>query len=82
MEPCRHRRLILIERPGRKLRCLHCHLTIDEKELGDGCCPECLEARGIQRRDFEEVSLRKDGAVEYRCEDCGALIRAGGLEDE
>lgn len=82
MDSCSHSRLILIQKQqGRKLRCLHCNLTIDEAELGDGCCPECLEARGVRHDDFQEMLIRDDGEVEYRCEDCSALIRTGAQEE-
>jgi hypothetical protein len=74
MPPCRHQRLALVRRERKKLRCRHCHLTIDEKELGKGYCPECAEVNGLRRRDFEEIALEDDGAVLYRCEGCGALI--------
>jgi len=50
------------------------HLTIDEKVLGSGCCPECQEVYGVRRRDFEEVKTKDEGAVVYCCEDCGTLI--------
>ena len=63
-----------MEKRPKKVRCRHCHLTIDEKELGSGCCPECQEAYGVRRRDFEEVKIKDEDAVVYRCEDCGTLI--------
>ncbi|MBN2468160.1 MAG: hypothetical protein JXD19_08425 [Deltaproteobacteria bacterium] len=75
MESCRHQELTLVKKPGKKLRCRRCHLTIDEKELGEGYCPECLEAFNQRSRDFEEVEPEDDGAVLYRCERCGALIK-------
>ena len=74
MTPCRHTRLSLVMKGGKKLRCTHCHLTIDEEELADGHCPECWEVDGVRRRDFEEVQQKDDDKVQYRCEDCGALI--------
>ncbi|MBN1846949.1 MAG: hypothetical protein JW932_00030 [Deltaproteobacteria bacterium] len=64
----------LINQTDNKLRCRHCHLTIDETELGRGCCPECLEVHGIRRRDFETLEQENDGKVRYRCDDCGAII--------
>lgn len=60
---------------GKKLRCRHCHLTIDEKELGGGFCPECREAYGLKRRDFDVVEAEDDGTTHYRCEECGVLIQ-------
>ena len=74
MTSCRHQKLVLVGGQGKKLRCRHCHLTIDEKELGDGYCPECQEVYGVRRRDFEEVETKSTGKGRYRCEDCGALI--------
>lgn len=74
MTSCRHNRLSLISQTGKKLRCRHCHLTIDEEELGESCCPECLEIHGVRRQDFEEVEQENKDKVQYRCDDCGALI--------
>jgi hypothetical protein len=55
------------------MRCRHCHLTIREDELDGGWCPECYEASGQRRSDFETVA-GEDGGVRYRCEDCGILV--------
>jgi Zn finger protein HypA/HybF involved in hydrogenase expression len=74
MTLCKHKKLILLEKKAKKIRCRHCHLTIDEKELAGGHCPECQEVYGVRRRDFEEVKIKNQGAVVYRCEDCGTLI--------
>ena len=60
---------------GKKLRCRHCHLTIDEEELGSGFCPECREVYGLQRRDFDVVETEDRETTLYRCENCGAVIR-------
>ncbi|MBI9085029.1 MAG: hypothetical protein JEZ11_15655 [Desulfobacterales bacterium] len=57
-----------------RLRCRHCHLTIRADDIGEGPCPECLEATGRRQYDFEPVSEVMDVAVRYRCEDCGAMI--------
>jgi hypothetical protein len=35
--------------------------------------PECFEAFGVRRRDFEPVSIDA-GRTRYRCESCGAVI--------
>lgn len=78
MKPCSHKNLVLLNKQAKKIRCRHCHLTIDEKELGSGCCPECLEVYGLRRRDFEDVESTDEGAVVYRCEDCGKLIKMEG----
>ena len=76
MTACRHEKLVLVRPQGRKFRCRHCQLTIDEQELGQGCCPECLEVRGVRHRDFEEIEAEDNGKVLYRCEGCSALIEA------
>ncbi|MFZ7110784.1 MAG: hypothetical protein ACOWYE_03790 [Desulfatiglandales bacterium] len=75
MTDCRHQKLVLIREPGKRLRCRHCHLTITETELGEGCCPECLEVSGLRHRDFEALEP-EDNKTAYRCEICGELIRA------
>ena len=57
-----------------RLRCRHCHLTIKAEELANGFCPECFEAEGKKRDDFEEVPMSDKGRVRYRCEDCMAWL--------
>ena len=74
MAACRHKSLILLAPQGKKLRCRHCHLTIDETELEDGFCPECYEVSGEKRRDFEQLESEDDGIVRYGCEKCGVII--------
>jgi hypothetical protein len=74
MPPCRHQNLVLIAPSNNKMRCRHCHLTIDEEELADGYCPECYEAQGVKRCDFEALEPEDDGKVRYCCENCGAII--------
>ncbi|MDY7036741.1 MAG: hypothetical protein SV375_11345 [Thermodesulfobacteriota bacterium] len=74
MTQCKHKNLILIPPQNEKLRCRHCHLIIDVKEIGEGCCPECYEALGTKRRDFEKLKPEDDGKIRYRCEDCGVII--------
>lgn len=76
MTGCKHETLILLPPGGKRLRCRHCHLTISAQELGSGCCPECLEALGIQRREFEEIPDPDAGRTRYRCEACGMLLDA------
>jgi len=71
---CKHQTLVLLPPPDKKLRCRHCHLTIAEEELADGHCPECYEAYGLKRRDFEPVEPEKGGKARYVCENCGAVI--------
>lgn len=74
MSACRHEILTLVPPPAARLRCRHCHLTISERELGDGCCPECLETFQHRRRDFETLDAPEGAAVRYRCEACGLII--------
>ena len=75
MTTCRHQQLVLVKSSGKKFRCRRCGLTIDEKELGNGFCPECLEVKGLRHRDFAEVEPEEEGGRQiYRCETCNALI--------
>jgi Zn finger protein HypA/HybF involved in hydrogenase expression len=74
MTTCRHKNLVRLPGSKKKLRCKHCHLTIDSDELESDYCPECMEIRGIKNRDFEEIEPENNGIETYRCEDCGALI--------
>jgi hypothetical protein len=50
-------------------------LTIDGEELGDSCCPECLERSGKRLYEFEELETINDSGATYRCEECGAIIK-------
>ena len=77
MATCPHHNLLLLEAPAPRLRCRHCHLTIHADELGGGPCPECYEASGQRRYEFETLA-GADGGINYRCEDCGLLITAAG----
>ena len=74
MNSCNHRHLVLLPKKSQKLRCQHCHLTIDLNELRNKYCPECFEVTGKKRSDFEEVDELKMAVTQYRCEDCGVLI--------
>lgn len=78
MSSCPHHNLMLLPAAGQRLRCRHCHLTIDPEELGDSHCPECYEAHGEKRTDFETIEGAKAAVVRYRCEDCGAFIDVKG----
>lgn len=72
--PCAHVNLtLLVSKAQVRLRCRHCHLTIDAAEIGKQPCPECLE-QGRRRRDFDEVEVPAAGASRARCEDCGLMI--------
>ncbi len=55
MSFCLHHNLVLLPAAGKRVRCRHCHLTIDPKELGDNHCPECYEVHGEKRSDFETI---------------------------
>ncbi len=74
MPACKHAVLTLMPQPEARLRCRHCHLTISAQELGSGCCPECLEACGLRRYDFEEVPDDTAECTRYRCEACGLIL--------
>jgi hypothetical protein len=74
MSDCPHTVLALAPARSPRLRCRHCHLTIAADELGSGSCPECLDAYGIQRRDFEPVADDAGGGVRYCCEACGLIV--------
>ena len=74
MTSCNHDKLILLPVKKNRLRCRHCHLTIEADELGDGYCPECFETNGKKHYDFKEVETGEKGITRYRCEDCGATI--------
>lgn len=76
MSSCTHSKLELLPEEKKRLRCLHCHLTIAADELGAGYCPECYELHGKKRYDFEKVEPEKKGITRYRCEDCGAIIES------
>ncbi|MBT8339956.1 MAG: hypothetical protein HKP58_13345 [Desulfatitalea sp.] len=69
---CRHLNIALLPQRGERLRCRQCHLTLKAEELERGYCPECYEASGQRRNDFEIIS--HDEQTKYRCEDCGAII--------
>lgn len=74
MDACRHTTLVLLTAPKNRVRCLHCHLTIERTELNNGFCPECFDARGEKRYDFEDVLAPATEGADYRCEDCGITI--------
>jgi hypothetical protein len=74
MDGCKHQHLILPRAPGKKLRCRYCHLSIDEKDLAEGHCPECYEISGVKRKDFEIIDTPNDQKRRYLCESCGAVI--------
>lgn len=74
MSECKHQNLVFLAPPKDRIRCRHCHLTLKRDELTKRYCPECYEAEGIRRSDFEEVEEPKTDKVQYSCEDCGLLI--------
>ena len=73
MNSCTHANIMLIPKSADRLRCRFCHLTLKAEELSNGYCPECLAVSGRKRADFEKVESEKE-VVQYRCEECGALI--------
>ena len=75
MVDCPHKTLVLVQREKRKLRCLHCHLTISPRELGQGFCPECYD-RGLRHQEFEELEDSDAEKVIYQCETCPLTIEA------
>jgi rubrerythrin len=81
MSDCRHQRLVLLEADGTKLRCRHCHLTIEEDELHQGSCPECLHVKGIRRSDFDRVEPEGKGETRYACEDCGTIVETNNFHN-
>jgi rubrerythrin len=74
MISCNHSELELLPEKKNRLRCRHCHLSIEADELGDGYCPECFEMQGKKRYDFEEMDTVETGTARYRCEECGIII--------
>lgn len=62
---------VLLTTPKNRLRCRHCHLTLQREELKTCDCPKCYEATGIKRFDFEEVVTTSEKFT-YRCADCQA----------
>jgi len=74
MNGCRHLNLVVIANSAERLRCRNCHLTIRADELGDGYCPECFEASGRKRYDFDVHISEESGMTRYRCEDCGVML--------
>ena len=76
MTSCSHSTLTLLPQQKNRMRCRHCHLTIRADELGDSYCPECFEAEGQKRYEFEEVAAVESGTSRYRCEECGVIIES------
>ena len=76
MTSCNHSALELLPERKKTLRCRHCHLTMAADELGDGYCPECFDASGNKRYEFEEIETVDSGIARYRCEECGAIIKS------
>jgi hypothetical protein len=74
MDSCTHQNLVLLPEKKKKFRCTHCHLSIDADEIGNSYCPECFEAEGQKRYDFQEIISESAGPVRYRCEECGIQI--------
>jgi len=81
MAECSHQNLVLLPGAKRKVQCRHCHLTILVDDLVDDYCPECYEADGWKRYDFETVASQGSDAIRYRCEQCNAVIASERLDD-
>ena len=75
MSNCKHSNLMLLPEKKKRLRCKHCHLTIRADDLVKEYCPECFEVHGDKRYDFEEVVEDASETAQYRCEDCGLIIK-------
>src|SRR5918999_1533853 len=43
MSACRHHQLVLLPAQKAKVRCRHCHLTLNAEDLATRYCPECFE---------------------------------------
>jgi hypothetical protein len=76
MTSCNHRQLVLLPAQPDRVRCRHCHLTINAADLPSGYCPECFETTRTKRYDFEELQTVDSGIVRYRCEECGVIIES------
>ncbi len=76
MHSCRHNNLLQLPEAGKKLKCTHCHLVINENELNGGYCPECFEINGDKRYNFETQEVEKSTITKYKCEDCGVIIES------
>jgi rubrerythrin len=76
MASCNHSTLELLTERKTTLRCRYCHLTISGEELGDGFCPECFDASGSKRYEFERIVASAATGVRYRCEQCGIIIKS------
>ncbi len=74
MDSCKHTSLVLLTGQKNRVRCHHCHLTIEKNELDDSYCPECFDTRGEKRYDFEVVEESGTEGANYRCEECGVII--------
>jgi hypothetical protein len=74
MPSCTHRQLVLLPAQKARVRCRHCHLTINATDLDTRYCPECFETHRTKRYDFEEIATVETDEVRYRCEECGVLI--------
>lgn len=74
MTSCNHTNLELLPEKKDRLRCRHCHLTINGDELGDSYCPECFETDGKKQYEFEKIEADERRVARYTCLDCGAII--------
>lgn len=75
-QACRHRQLVLLPAQKARVRCRHCHLTINIGDLTTRYCPECFATYKTKRYDFEDLVTVDSGTTRYRCEECGILIES------
>lgn len=76
MPACTHRQLVLLPAQQVRVRCRHCHLTINAEDLTSRYCPECFATTHTKRFDFEDIVPVDSGIVRYRCEACGGIIES------
>jgi Zn finger protein HypA/HybF involved in hydrogenase expression len=77
MSGCKHTNIMLVPHSTSiRLRCRYCHLTIKQEDLEGEYCPECMAVNGQRRNDFETIEPREKASVQYRCEDCGAMLNS------
>jgi len=74
MNSCNHTNLELLPERKNTVRCRYCDLTLAVEDLQDGFCPECFDASGAKRYEFDEVKSREESAARYRCDDCGIIV--------
>ena len=76
MPACTHLQLVLLPPQKARVRCRHCHLTLNAEYLITRYCPECFATHKTKRDDFEDLVTAGPGKTRYRCEACGMLIES------